>query len=287
MRARTISAAAVVLVGLVPAFMGGPVFAIVVTIFCAIGLREYLSLARLVGDRAIWTGFIALPVFTVAAYMGGEEALLGAVALAVGLPLAAIVFRADLGGAFVDWALAAAGALYLGVPPYAAVKTRAMTGGVDRVWVADLARWATPGWPDAPRGLAWLLVIVVATWCGDVGAFLVGRRWGRRLLRPAVSPKKTVEGLAGGSAGAVIASLILAAALGLGIPWWVAALFGLALSIVGAVGDLGESAFKRQASVKDSGAWIPGHGGMLDRIDAMLFTWTAGWFLATLVDHVR
>jgi phosphatidate cytidylyltransferase len=113
--------------------------------------------------------------------------------------------------------------------------------------------------------------LVFTTWAGDIGAYYVGSRWGRRPLLPRVSPKKTVEGSLGG-----IAATALVAGLGSGwlwprLPIGTAALVGVVLAIVGMVGDLSESAVKRAANVKDSGSIIPGHGGVLDRLDSLLF----------------
>jgi phosphatidate cytidylyltransferase len=113
--------------------------------------------------------------------------------------------------------------------------------------------------------------VALTTWAGDIGAYYVGSRLGRRPLAPRVSPKKTVEGALGG-----VAATVLIAALGSGWVWtrlplatavWVGGL----LAVVGMVGDLAESAVKRAAGVKDSGALIPGHGGILDRLDSVIF----------------
>ena len=113
--------------------------------------------------------------------------------------------------------------------------------------------------------------LVFTTWAGDIGAYYVGSRWGLRPLLPRVSPKKTVEGALGG----IVATALVA---GLGSRWlWprlpigTAVLVGVVLAIVGMVGDLSESAVKRAANVKDSGSIIPGHGGVLDRLDSLLF----------------
>jgi phosphatidate cytidylyltransferase len=117
-----------------------------------------------------------------------------------------------------------------------------------------------------------LLVLAVA-WIADTGAYFVGRRWGRRKLAPSISPGKTWEGAVGGliaaAAYAIILSIIAAGGkAGMAVFVGVAAL----LVVVSIVGDLFESATKRQAGVKDSGAILPGHGGMLDRIDSATAT---------------
>jgi phosphatidate cytidylyltransferase len=116
--------------------------------------------------------------------------------------------------------------------------------------------------------LALLLGIVMAA---DTLAFFVGCAFGRRRLAPAVSPSKTVEGALGGLAGGVLGALALRA-LGLPtLPTVHAAVLGVAVAALGIVGDLDESLIKRWAGVKDSGGLFPGHGGMLDRLDSLLF----------------
>jgi CDP-diglyceride synthetase len=286
MRLRSISAIGVVFVGIVPSLMGGPVFVAVFTALCLIGLSEYNAMARLIGNDIAPTGYIAVVAFAlVAASDGREEALLAACAFAVGAPLIIAIFRTDLDRAFVDWALGTSGSLYLGVPLFAAIALRDLGGTIDVNWLTKTADWLSFGWDSNPRGLAWLLLIIVVTWLSDTGAYLIGRALGRRPLIPKISPKKTVEGLIGGLACAALTGMIGAAVFGLGLPLLVAAAVGLVLSIVGVIGDLAESLLKRQAGVKDSGTLIPGHGGMLDRIDALLFTWTAGLFVATCVDR--
>jgi phosphatidate cytidylyltransferase len=114
-----------------------------------------------------------------------------------------------------------------------------------------------------------LLVLAVA-WIADTAAYLAGTRWGRRKLAPAISPGKTWEGAAGGLIGAAAYAMILALVLAGAQATRMAAFVGAAalLVTVSIVGDLFESAAKRQAGVKDSGALLPGHGGVLDRIDS-------------------
>ena len=265
--------------------MGGPVFAAVLTVLCLIGLHEYNAMARRVGSEIAPIGFVVLPVFALMAGFEGEsQALLGACALATGLPLVWPIFRPNLDRAFIDWALTSVGIFYLALPLFAAIALRQLPGAVDADWLEDMAGWLSFGWESHPRGLGWLLLVILVTWLGDTCAYLVGRAAGRRPLIPRISPKKTVEGFVGGLSGAALTGAITVALFGLGVPWWAGLLAGVMIGAIGVIGDLSESLLKRQAGIKDSGTLIPGHGGMLDRLDALLFTWTAGWFIATLFD---
>ena len=117
------------------------------------------------------------------------------------------------------------------------------------------------------HGLLLLLWVFIVTWSTDIGAYFVGRAIGRNKLAPAISPGKTVEGLYGGIAAATLLGGAWVLALGLPRPLLLLApLFALAAQ----GGDLFESWMKRRAGVKDSGAWLPGHGGVLDRLDGLV-----------------
>jgi len=122
-------------------------------------------------------------------------------------------------------------------------------------------------WIRERAGIDLLLWVFIVTWSTDIGAYFVGRRFGQRKLAPGISPGKTVEGLYGGIAAATLLGGAWALATHLGI-----ALLALApiLAIAAQAGDLFESSMKRRAGVKDSGAWLPGHGGVLDRLDGLL-----------------
>jgi phosphatidate cytidylyltransferase len=122
-----------------------------------------------------------------------------------------------------------------------------------------------------PAGHHWLLFGLMVSWIGDTGAYYIGKNFGRRKLAPLVSPGKTWEGAAASAVTGVVFGVIY---LPLAIPGTsvlVAGLAALATNIAGQLGDLAESAIKRGAGVKDSGSLLPGHGGMLDRVDSSLF----------------
>ncbi len=117
----------------------------------------------------------------------------------------------------------------------------------------------------------WLMYGLVLNWVGDIGAYYVGRSFGRRKMAPQVSPNKSWEG----AAASVVTSVLIAGGYLLwavpGVPVWHVALLTVAANAAGQLGDLAESAMKRGAGVKDSGAILPGHGGFLDRVDSTLF----------------
>lgn len=119
-------------------------------------------------------------------------------------------------------------------------------------------------------GASWLIILTAITAGSDTGAYWVGSRWGRRKLCPSISPNKTVEGAAGGIAGAVIAALSMFFLLDVQASVVMVFLLAVFLSIAGMVGDLLESIIKRGTGTKDSGTLLGGHGGILDRIDSLL-----------------
>ncbi len=126
---------------------------------------------------------------------------------------------------------------------------------------------------SSPGGRNWVFLALFATFASDTAAFFVGRTWGRVKLEPSISPAKTWEGSIGGICGAIVMTLLftLPTPLQVNIPWWEAAILGLLISIFGQLGDLVESLFKRNMGVKDSSRLLPGHGGLLDRMDSVVF----------------
>lgn len=162
---------------------------------------------------------------------------------------------------FYEWTRLVRGwgaAWYLSGFPYALLPALAL------LWIRERT---PPNVPSDERGLSLLIWVFLVTWCTDIGAYFAGRSFGRRKLAPTISPNKTVEGLIGGMIAATLfgGAWVFATHLG-------RALIPLAplLALAAQAGDLFESGMKRRAGVKDSGAWLPGHGGALDRLDGLV-----------------
>ncbi len=142
-----------------------------------------------------------------------------------------------------------------------------------------LLRKEQPGW-DGP---GFVVLALAFAWLSDTGGYFAGRAFGKRKLYEAVSPKKTVEGALGGLAASLAGAIVAHLWLLSNLPLTNALILGVVATVLGQAGDLGESLLKRSTGVKDSGAILPGHGGILDRIDALILTSTvvylyARWF---------
>jgi phosphatidate cytidylyltransferase len=183
------------------------------------------------------------------------------IALLVTFPL--LFFRKKLEGAMVDWSLTLAIAIYLGWPLSLFPLLRGFQVGIS-------------------PGFWWVLTVLLGVWGFDTGAFFTGHFFGRHKLAPNISPAKTWEGIAGGLILSITAALLFTA-WPLGVPWYLAILLGILIGVAATLGDLAESLIKRQTHVKDSGQIMPGHGGILDRIDSMLFAVIVVYIFAQLV----
>ncbi len=124
---------------------------------------------------------------------------------------------------------------------------------------------------QAPHGMQWVLFVLVLVFCGDVSGFYIGRTWGRNKLHVHISPGKTVEGTIGVLAGSVLGAFLFQRIVFKELPLFHALILGLLGGILAQLGDLFESVLKRAAHVKDASSILPGHGGMMDRLDSLTF----------------
>jgi len=283
MKQRSISAIGVVLVGLIPAIVGGPIFAIVFGLVCIVALHELLAIVGIQPrDRMAWIAYLVVALAAALAAFGeGHRTFPIIVALAVFGPLAIGVLddAEDSPDLIGRWARISATTLYLALPAFAAISLRATEGFSERAWLDSLSKALSFTNTPTSKGLGWLLLAILVTWLSDTAAYLVGRSIGKTPLLPRVSPKKTVEGAIGGIVAAGLTGLICTLAFGLHVHPLTGLLIGVVLGVVGILGDLSESLLKRHAGIKDSGTLIPGHGGFLDRIDAMIFVIVTTWLL--------
>jgi phosphatidate cytidylyltransferase len=201
----------------------------------------------------------------------------------VGLALAVIVCgsliaeiaRRNREGALVSWALTLAGACYVGwLFSHFILLRQLQTPLRPGSWLAPLR---------IDAGAAWVYAVLAITWLQDTGAYFTGRALGRHKMAPTLSPNKTWEGAAGGVATSVLTALLLVPLLGLPVSYGAAVVLGLVGGVLGLVGDLAESFIKRQVAIKDLGALLPGHGGVLDRADSIMFTGPILYYLILLL----
>jgi phosphatidate cytidylyltransferase len=262
MRQRVVSAAVLVPVVVVVYLLGQPWLTLGIAALAAgAGLEAFrlLALAGMPVERAL---VAAVPPLAVLGLAWGEAPAGGAAAFcAMVFVVAAIAAfrREDVRDGFAAWMGTTFGALY--------VSLLAFMAGITAVAPA------VP--PDAPlggileAGRVWLLVLVLTVWAFDTFAYVAGRTFGRGRFLNHISPNKTWSGVLGGTAAAVLVSGLLAFAAGQWLPGGL--VLGLLVAVAAQAGDVAESLLKRAAGAKDSGALIPGHGGILDRVDSFLF----------------
>ena len=242
---------------------GGVLYTVAVVALLTIAAWEYTELASKANTRP--TRWIVLPgVWLLAASVASPGQAWMGVSVSILIIAAtawhALQFERGALTPLQNWAVTISGSIYL--------------GGLGGYLVALRT---------LPDGLWWTLIVLPSMWISDSGAYVVGRWLGRRPMAPRLSPKKTWEGFVGGLVwgpvfGAALASMWkFAAGPGTLINWRHGMILGLLVAIVGPIGDLGISMLKRQTGTKDTGTWLLGHGGALDRIDSWLIASAVGY----------
>ena len=246
--ARLLSAAVALPLLLLAVWAGVPWVAAVAALAALLGFRELAALAASAGRSllaipgALWAAAVAAsaaagegPVVLIALGSGAAASLL--------IALVRRGFRSGLS----QWLATAAGVAYLGLPLAAVVLLR-----------------------EGDHGLDWVLVALLGTFAADTGAYAVGRPLGRRPMAPSISPTKTWEGAVGGLLAASGATVGLVALLDMPFEVWAALGLGAGIGLAAQMGDLAQSKLKRLAGAKESGTFLPGHGGLLDRMDSLV-----------------
>ena len=284
-RQRALSSVGVVVVGVVPAFFGVWGVAAVFAVLGIIALTELRAMFANLDHIVLLPVCVVIVVLTIIAVAAGWPGwVFGAlVAATLVAPVTVLIVRRSLDGTLAAWTATIFATLYVAVPLGHIIAVRHIGGVTSGAggWLTDLENRV--GFRGTALGLAWFLIALVTTWLTDTFAYLSGRAFGKHLMTPIISPKKTWEGFAGSLVGAILAAVIANGAFGVGMRIVVAALVGVLIALAATVGDLAESLLKRQTGVKDSGTLIPGHGGILDRIDSWLFVFIVVYYVARAV----
>jgi phosphatidate cytidylyltransferase len=262
--ARVLVALILIPIAIVIVWQGDEVFALALAVLGIIALGELYTLMDRVRPPAL-AGFLTLVALLAAALYGEQRHVM--MVLVAAFPVTFFLALARPRRANVSWAIAVTlfGVLWIGL---------AM---VHAIWLRDLS--IEQDGKTVATGMGLVFDVLIATFVGDTFAYFVGRAYGRSRFAPLISPNKTIEGLLGGVLGGTLAFWCA----GLYQDWltgWDALLIGFLVAITAPLGDLFESLVKRDLQVKDTGTLFGAHGGVLDRLDAVLFTVVVGYYAA-------
>jgi phosphatidate cytidylyltransferase len=255
-------------------WFGEPYFTIFIAVVGLLAALEFFRLTKGIKAQSltvfgiIWTILLILvrnpSIYSwLISYVDVESLMPMIVTLGMAVSLILLLGRKQKQGAFTDWSWTFAEILYVG-------------------WLL--------GYLVALRGLdngrSWVFLAIFVTFGSDSAAYFIGRSFGKHKLAPTISPKKSWEGAVGGLAGAAAVSLLFLVIKPVQLTnylnWWQIIVVGLLVSIFGQIGDLVESLFKRNTGAKDSGNIFPGHGGMLDRMDSIVFAVILVYYIVVL-----
>ena len=242
-------------------YKGGLLFAVSVSIICFLAMWEYFRIVfnrkgKTISGIILLTGSIVGPVIIWAAYKNALDFIIIIVA-----------FNLIISGLFTITQFKS--------DPFILENFNKQLMGI--IYIPVLLSFLILI-RNGTDGMLWIFFLLFVVFAGDIGAFYVGSYLGSHKLCPSVSPKKTIEGSIGGFSSNLIIGLVFKCVFFPSLPWGTSILLFLLIGIAGQAGDLFESALKRSAAIKDSGSLLPGHGGILDRIDALLFAAPVAYF---------
>jgi phosphatidate cytidylyltransferase len=251
LRQRLLSAAVFIPILLVIIWFGPLwLFSLLIAAVALLGAIEFYRLATHGGWQPSVVLGVAFTLFFIAdAYFAEPRATEILIPAAVALPLLWLLLRSRGEKTLANWLWTVGGIFYIGWMLGHFIPLRELEQGRD-----------------------WVILALFTTFAADSGGYLFGRAWGRHLMVPKISPGKTWEGTFAGIIAGIAAAVALNAILGLPVSYWQVSILGFLIAAVAFAGDLVESMLKRSTGVKDSGRLIPGHGGILDRLDSVVFT---------------
>ena len=251
LRKRVLSSLALIPIIVAAIWFGDPWFTVIIALFAILGTTEFYRLAKASGgEPAASLGLLLVLAFIIGAHSTDERVPPLLVTTTILLPLIWLIWNQNRAKAFLSWAFTLAGVFYIGWTMSHFVLLRELADGRD-----------------------WVFMAILGTFACDTTAYFTGRVFGEHKMAPSISPGKTWEGAAGGMTGAMAAVIALGLITGLDeIGYSKLVFLGLLLGLFAQIGDLSESMLKRSSGVKDAGTIIPGHGGVLDRLDSIIFS---------------
>lgn len=249
-----------IIVGIV-IWLGNPLFFLVACVAAALAVFEFYRIARQENVQPlVYPGIFLAILFVLQSISPLPQTLPVLFALLVVLPLVWVLFKHDKDSTFINVAWTILGVLYTGWMLSFYVNIR-----------------------NLPDGMGWTFLVLTCTAMCDVCAYAVGSRLGKHPLASSVSPGKTVEGAIGGIAGSILFAVLLGTFFNLPLNYIGMILAGIIIGVFAEIGDLVESLLKRNMKAKDAGNILPGHGGLLDRIDSHLLIGPVAYFLILLI----
>ncbi len=238
-----------------------PWFSVLVAVWSLLAVNEFYRLSGVLKVASLTCfGFIWTLLFVISPHVAQILTVPRVLSSAIVLSLVVLLFRRQKEGAFATWVWTLAGMLYVG-------------------WLLSyLVALRLDG------GREWVFLALFATFGSDTTAFFVGRAVGKHRLAPSISPAKTWEGAVGGVLGSIAVSLAVDAIFKMPLNYAQVIFFGLVVSVMAQLGDLAESLLKRNLGAKESGTLMPGHGGILDRTDSIIFAGVTAYYFFLAFD---
>ena len=269
--------------GLIVVLLGDWYFTIAIALLTYLALLEFFRMAEFTGIKpATKTTLFSCLIIITSTYLETTGLIDKEIANSI-LPICSVGICAWLllqpkPGTISDIAASIFGLFYLGFLPSYWIKLRALETGLSNSGVTLLSNFSNS------IGLYLTLTSCFLIVASDIGSYFIGKSFGKRSLSP-ISPSKTIEGLIGGISCSILLAIVFAFVLNLGNPFLIGILYGLLISLMALVGDLIESMMKRDAKIKDSGTFLPGHGGILDRIDSYIFTPSVIYYIIIIINY--
>ena len=269
--------------GLIVVLLGDWYFTIAIALLTYLALIEFFRMAEFTGIKpATKTTLFSCLIIITSTYLETTGLIDKEIANSI-VPICSVgictwLLLQPKSGTISDIAASIFGLFYLGFLPSYWIKLRALETGLSNSGVTFLSNFSNS------IGLYLTLTSCFLIVASDIGSYFIGKSFGKRSLSP-ISPSKTIEGLIGGISCSILLAIFFAFVLDLANPLLIGILYGLLISLMALVGDLIESMMKRDAKIKDSGTFLPGHGGILDRIDSYIFTPSVIYYIIIIFNY--